>query len=93
MSSANSCFLLSFCFRKVVQQIFSESAENLQELFLSRNKDGARRTPEGGGPCLQTPPGAAHSLAVPGPHLAGSFASSSRPFAYKFVFDPIILRT
>ena len=56
MPSASSCFLLSFCFRKVVHEIFSESAENLQDLFPSRNEDGGRRAPEGEAPSLQPPP-------------------------------------
>ena len=48
MPSASSSFLLSFCFRKVVRESFSESTENLHELFLRKNKDGARR-----GPCWE----------------------------------------
>ena len=43
MPSASSCFMLSFCFRKVVRGSFSELAGNLHDLFLRRNKDGARR--------------------------------------------------
>ena len=40
-----------FCclfFRKVVRVSFSESSENLRELFLRRNKDGARMGAAGG---------------------------------------------
>ena len=48
MPNANSCFLLSFCFRKVVWGSFSESSANLRELFSRRNKDGASRGDAGG---------------------------------------------
>ena len=57
MSSASSRFLLSFCFRKVVLQSFSERAENLLELFPSRKEPGDRRSSGGGPPSLQAPPG------------------------------------
>ena len=61
MPSASSCFLLSFCFRKVVRGSFSESAANLQDLFLRGKKDGARRAPAGG------PTGARRPQARPTP--------------------------
>ena len=76
MPSASSCFLLSFCFRKVVQKIFSDSAENLQELFPSRNKDGARRTPGGGRP---QPPDAPQARPTPWPCLGPTWPAPSPP--------------
>ena len=93
MPSASSCFLLSFCFRKVVLWSFSECAENLRELFLSRNKSGARRWPIGGPTATRRPPGAAQGLATAGSHLVTSGTVSSCPFAYKIIFDPKTLST
>ena len=83
MPSASSCFLLSFCFIKVVRGSFSESSANLRELFSRRNKDGVRRGPAGGPTAPRCHPGAAQPLAASGSHLDDSVASSSRPFAYK----------
>ena len=72
-----------FCFRKVVRGSFSELAENLHDLFLRRNKDGARRGPAGGPTVVRRPPGVVNTWAAPGSHLDASGASSSCPFAYK----------
>ena len=88
MLSATSCFLLSFCFRKVVRGSFSESAGNYVNYFHKGT------SPEPGGrlrgrlPAFRRPPGATHTLAAPGVHLVSSGAVSSCPFAYKFIFDP-----
>ena len=77
---ASSCFLLSFCFRKFVRGSFSELAENLHELFLRRNKDGARRRPAGGPHRPQTAPRRGQTLDC---DWGASGASPSYPFAYK----------
>ena len=93
MASASSCFLLSFCFRKVVRGSLSESAANLQELFPSRNKSGARRSTVGGPHSHQAPlrrgPGAGRGWVPPGclRHRL------ELPLANKIVFDPKTLKT
>ena len=43
MPSASSLFLLSFCFRNLLLEIFSELDENLRGLFLRQDEDGVRR--------------------------------------------------
>ena len=78
MPSASSCFLLSFCFKKVVRESFSKSSENLRELLSRRNKDGARRGAAGGPTTPRRHPGVARVLAMPGSNLGDSVAFSSR---------------
>ena len=48
--SASSCFLLSFCFRKSILEIFSKLDTNLTDLFLDRDGAAARRTEPGATP-------------------------------------------
>ena len=43
MPSASFPFLLSFCFRNLLLEIFSELDQNLRGLFLRQDEDGVRR--------------------------------------------------
>src|SRR3954465_15237971 len=54
--SASSCFLLFFCFRKVVHEIFSELHGTKTQDLIFRNEAGARRRVEGGPQSGQTAP-------------------------------------
>jgi len=48
--SASSCFLLSFCFRNSLLEIFSKRHANLPDLFLHGNEAPVRRRSPGGSP-------------------------------------------
>ena len=93
MPSASSFFCCLF----VSEKLFGEVSRNPLKIY--GNYFQAETSPEPGGcpkgrqPASRRPPGAAHPLVAPGPHLAGSFAFSSHPFAYKFVFEPKTLST
>ena len=84
MPSASSCFLLSFCFRKVVLGSFSDSTEKFRELFPIWNIDGARRGPAGGPTTSRWHLAATPPLAAWVSHLEPSSTASRRLFAYKF---------
>ena len=77
MPSASSCFLLSFCFRKIVRGSFSESSTNLRELFSRRNKDEARRGAAGG----PQPPDANQTRPTTWPRRGPTWVTPSSPRA------------
>ena len=47
MPQASCCFLLFLYFRKVIQEIFSERAQNSRRLIFTRNEDEVRRRARG----------------------------------------------
>src|SRR4051812_2680045 len=57
--SASSCFLLLLCFKKVVQEIFSELHDTKPRTLFLRNEAGARRRVEGGHRVARHVPGTA----------------------------------
>ena len=59
MPSASSLFLLSFCFRNLLLQIFSELDQNLRGLFLRQDEDGDRRAASEAAHRADAPPAAA----------------------------------
>ena len=59
MPSASSLFLLSFCFRNLFLEIFSELDQNLWGLFLRQHEDGVRTTASEATHRAEAPPAAA----------------------------------
>ena len=80
-----------FCCLFISEKLFYEVSRNALKIygiyFQAEIKNEPEGRPEGDATASRRPPGAA----APRPHLGGFFASSSRLFAYKLVFDLKIL--
>ena len=89
MPSASFCFLLTFCFRKVVKEIFSKSPKIHGGQFLSGTKTEPKNQPEGGHQSRGRLEGAGGPHAAPSTslpdlaHLSGSLFSYLLPFDLK----------
>ena len=59
MPSASSLFSLSFCFRNLLLEIFSELDQNLRGLFLRQDEDGVQRAALEATHRVEEPPAAA----------------------------------
>ena len=87
MPSASSLFLLPFCFRNLLLEIFSELDQNLWGLFLRQDEDGVRRAASEATHRVEAPPAAALGGPVGGTRPCPWGASSASSDAYKITID------
>ena len=98
MPSASSMFLLSFCFRNLLLEIFAELDQNLQNFFLPRRNTSPKESWRGGpqGRCAPLPRvkvdpwvGPAPALWASPPALLWTGTSSSQiKIPHKFPVQP-----
>ena len=87
MPSTSFLFLLSFCFRNLLLEIFSELDQNLRGLFLRQDEDGVQRAASEATHMAEAPPAAALGGPAGGTRLCPWGTSSAPSDAYKITID------
>ena len=87
MPSASSLFLLSFCFRNLLLEIFSELAENLLGIFICHDEVPVRRRAGGEAHRAEAPPAVAQGEPIGGARPCPWDLTSTPSDGYKLLSD------